>query len=334
VKQADLPWLRRKHARGRDYWYFERAGDRIALPPPEAEDFLECYAAAKRGHTPIKETGRTFRRLIAEYREGPRWRRLAPRTRKDYEKVLDWAEATFGALPPAKMERRHIIRAQSENSERLRFANYIVQVLSVLFEQAIDLGWITHNPAKGIRLLKSESEDLHKPWPDEMIDAFTDAAPVGSVPRTILELAIGTGQRIGDLLKMRWDHIDGDGIAVRQGKTKTALWIPFTPRLRDYLAALPCRSLTIVSTDRGAPQAYHYASAQVRAVRAQIGAEAFTIHGWRYTAASQLAAAGASDEEVPAITGHKSRAMVMKYAGAQRQRARATSGQAKRETIG
>ena len=121
-----------------------------------------------------------------------------------------------------------------------------------------------------------------------------------------------------------------NGIAVRKGKTKTALWIPFTPRLREYLAQLPFRNLTIVAGPKGAPVNYHSAAAPIRALRAQIGALTFTIHGWRYTAASQLAAAGASDEEVQAITGHKSRAMVMKYAGAERQPARATSGQAKR----
>jgi integrase len=116
-----------------------------------------------------------------------------------------------------------------------------------------------------------------------MIDAFTVAAPVGSVPRTIMELAIGTGQRIGDLLKMRWDHIDGDGIAVRQGKTKTALWIPFTPRLREYLAQLRFRNLTIAAGPKGSPVTHHSAAAAIRALRAQIGALPFTIHGWRYT---------------------------------------------------
>ena len=237
MKQFDLPWLRRKRSGTREYWYFERAGDRIALPPPTAPDFLERYTAAKRGNRPITETGRTFRRLIAEYRAGPRWKRLAPRTRQDYEKILEWALKMFGDLPPHKMERRHIIRAQTENGERQRFANYIVQVLSVLFEQAIDLGWITHNPAKGIRLLTSDGEDLHQPWPDEMIDAYAEAAP--PMARTILELAIGTGQRIGDLLKMRWDQFEGAGIAVKQGKTGTKLWIPFPPRLREYLATVP-----------------------------------------------------------------------------------------------
>ncbi len=90
---------------------------------------------------------------------------------------------------------------------------------------------------------------------------------------------------------------------MRQGQSKTALRIPFTPSLRGYLAALPRRSLTIVSTDRGAPLACHYAASQVRSVRAQIGAEAFTIHGQRDTGASQLAAAGVPDEDVQAITG-------------------------------
>ena len=101
-------------------------------------------------------------------------------------------------------------------------------------------------------------------------------------------------------------------------------------RLRDYFGELPRCSLTIVAGPKGAPVNYHSAAAPIRTLRAQIGALPFTIHGWRYTAASQLAAAGASDEEVQAITGHKSRAMVMKYAGAERQPARATSGQANR----
>ena len=331
MKRADLPYVRKKQGRNRIHWYFERAGERIPLPAPDAPDFLEQYAIAKRGHRQVLPKGRTFKRLIAEYRAGPRWTRLAPRTRKDYEKILEWAEETFGDFPPDRMERRHIIRAQTENAERMRFANYIVQVLSVLFEQAIDLGWITHNPAKGIRLLKSEGEDLHKPWPFELVEAYTEAAHFGSPARTVLELAVGTGQRIGDLLKMRWDHIDGEGIAVRQGKTKTALWIPFTPRLKAYLEGVPQKALTIIAAPDGRPMQYFAAAKAVMIIRKQVGAEAYTIHGWRYTAAAELAAAGASDEEVQAITGHKSRAMVVKYAGAQRQRAHAASAQVKRE---
>jgi hypothetical protein len=64
------------------------------------------------------------------------------------------------------------------------------------------------------------------------------------------------------------DHIDVDGIAVRQGKTKTALWIPFTPRLREYLPQLPFRNLTIVAGPEGAQVNYHSTAAPIRVLRA------------------------------------------------------------------
>lgn len=65
-------------------------------------------------------------------------------------------------------------------------------------------------------------------------------------------------------------------------------------------------------------------------MRKQIGAEAYDIHSLRYSAASELAAAGCSDDEIKAITGHTTSAMVAKYAGAERQRARAKKAQEKR----
>jgi integrase len=108
------------------------------------------------------------------------------------------------------------------------------------------------------------------------------------------------------------------------------VWIPFTPRLAEYLGALPRRGLTIVCSPDGRPVTYHNAAAAVMKVRKAVGAEAFTIHGWRYTAAAELAAAGCSDDEIQAITGHKARAMVVQYAGAARQEQRARSAQRRR----
>ncbi|WIY25792.1 hypothetical protein [Parasedimentitalea psychrophila] len=47
------------------------------------------------------------------------------------------------------------------NRHRARFANYIPHMLSILFEQAIDLDWQRDNPAKGIAKIKTG--DGHKP---------------------------------------------------------------------------------------------------------------------------------------------------------------------------
>lgn len=82
---------------------------------------------------------------------------------------------------------------------------------------------------------------------------------------------------------------------------------------------------------RGQPWSYRGAAQAIAAVRKQIGAEAYDIHALRYTAAHEIAAAGGGDDEIEAITGHKARAMVVKYAGAARQRSRAEKAQKRRK---
>jgi integrase len=323
-----IPGLRPKRAKGRTYWYLERFGSRIAVPAPSDPGFAVALAAAQRGQQPAQRGPRTFRQLIRLYRASPAWAQLAPRTRRDYDTVLEWIGAKIGGLRPEDMKRPHVIRAVQSNAQRVRFANYIRQMLSILCESAISLGWMDHNPAKGVPSIKRQGDPLHKPWPADLVEAFAAAAP--PTERTIQELAIGTGQRIGDVLKMRWDHIGPAGLSVRQNKTAARLVIPLTDRLRAYLENLPRISLTIAAGRNGQPLSYDAAAKRIMRVRRKIGAEAFTIHGWRYTAADQLAAAGCSDEEVQAITGHKTRAMVLKYTGSARQLARAESAQSKR----
>ena len=64
---------------------------------------------------------------------------------------------------------------------------------------------------------------------------------------------LGTGQRIGDVLRMRWNYIEAGGINVKQGKTGDALWVPMTPQLRAMLDATPKRGLASVARQDGRP---------------------------------------------------------------------------------
>lgn len=317
----------RKGAKG--YIYFERRGfgtQRIHAEPGTPE-FATEYARILQGRAPVP-AGRTFRSLIAHYKRSDRFSRLAPRTRADYDKVLAFIEERMGHLPPARMARKDVIRAQDQNRDATRFANYIVQVLRVLFEHAIDIGWRTDNPAKGVRMLRSTSAP-RLPWPDSKIEAFRETAP--HRPRLIFELCLGTGQRIGDVLRMRWNDIQDDGITLRQGKTGRALWIPLPAALREVLDATPRRGEAIVADDQGRALRYTHARHAVAEVRKQIGAEAYDLHALRHTAAHELAQLGCSDEMIMAITGHQSRSMVAHYAGAARQKSRAKEVREKRK---
>ena len=49
--------------------------------------------------------------------------------------------------------------------------------------------------------------------------------------RLALELLLGTGQRRSDVVRMGWQHVRGDEIAVRQQKTDEPLLIPMDQNL-------------------------------------------------------------------------------------------------------
>ena len=296
---------------------------------PSTPEFWAEYALILRGRAPVPE-GRTLKALAIGYQLSDRFTGLAPRTRQDYLRVLDYVKEKLGHLPADRMQRKDVIRGQQANKDAVRFANYIVQVLRVMFEHAIDQGWRQDNPAKGVRLLKS-GRTPRLPWPPEKIAAFREAAPLGTRARLIFELLLGTGQRIGDVLKMRWDDLEEGGVNVQQGKTGTVLWIPLISGPREALGATPKAGLTICAQPNGRPTSYDGAHAMIMKVRKSIDAEAFDIHALRHTAAHELAAAKCSDELIQAITGHTNLGMVKHYTGSASQKPRAKEAQSRRE---
>lgn len=312
--------------------YFQRRGyrtTRIKAAQGTKEFALEYAALLNGAVLPPAADARTFNELVREYVASPKYRRLAPRTARDYDKVLAWVKDKFGALPVSGIQRKDVIRAQAANAKTVRFSNYIVQVLRILLEYSIDLGWRSDNPAKGVELDTTKSQP-REAWPPAMIDDYRAVATGRAL--LIFELCLGTGQRIGDVLRMRWSDIDGDGIQVKQGKTGSALWVPISPRLREVLDATPRIGETIIAHGAGKPLTYFPAAKSVRLVREKIGALEYDIRGLRYAAAAELAAAGCSDELIASITGHKTTAMIAKYAGPARQRARAQEAQRMRGT--
>lgn len=324
-----LPYVRVRKAKGREYVYFERDGVRERLPHPDdgVKAFHAAYNAALRGAGPMPG-GRTVKALAASYVRSDRWKELKPRTQEDYAKVISDIEAALGPTAISAIERRHVIRMRDAFAEAkgVRRGNYCAQVFRTMCEHGIDIGWIKANPAKGVSLLKTRpgTEKVNRPWTAEEQAEFEAVATPRA--RIIYELCLGTGQRIGDVLLMKWSDLKDGSIHVVQEKTGAKLWIPLTDRLRDYLARDVVRHEYIVPGGWRTPLARHSANYAMR----QASPPGCTIHGLRYTAVYELAMAGCSDEEIASITGHASLAMVRKYAGEARQLMRAKAAQEKR----
>ncbi len=64
---------------------------------------------------------------------------------------------------------------------------------------------------------------------------------------------IYTGQRRSDIVRMGWQHISGDTLAVVQDKTRGFLRIPFHPKLAASIGKLPRLNMTFLLTEAGAP---------------------------------------------------------------------------------
>ncbi len=163
-----------KTVKGLVYQYFRKDGLYVRLPDdPNSEEYDREYWRLMRGggNQPNKIS---FDKLIESYKQSPKWARLAPRTKSDYSKVLEYLSETIGDKNPTKMRRSSVNEAQMANRHRAGFANYIPHMLSIPFEHAIDLDWQRDNPAKGIEKIKTG--EGHKPWSLSAISIFRENA--------------------------------------------------------------------------------------------------------------------------------------------------------------
>ncbi|WP_245813743.1 site-specific integrase [Boseongicola aestuarii] len=300
---------------------------RITAPKGSSE-FDRQYWDILSGHSDIQE--RTLTSLIQSYRKSDRWTSLKARTRSDYEKVLVYLKDASPHVEVTDLRRNAILDMMQSNAHRVRFANYIQQVLSVLFEHALDIGWLEANPAKGVRKLRTPEAKKrpHIPWPDAAVEHFREEAH--ALPRLILEIGIGSVQRPGDWVRFRWSDYDGQSLKVRQGKTGKVLRLPCTETLKHALDSAPKIGLTILTRRDGKPMSYRYLAQIMRYERQRLGLLEFDLHALRYRGVMELAWANCTDDEIAAFSGHASIAMIRKYAGEARQEMLARSAAKKR----
>ena len=311
-KFIELPkyvtWKRNNKGQSKGTLWFERRGYpavKFKTQDAAVSDFwVEYTSYLSDHHRPIKKIKRkSIIALVESYVQSQRYKKLARSTAQDYDKALTFLKEKFGEIHPKEFKRSDIIRMRDSNRDRFRFANYLVQVSSILFEHAIDLDWVEYNPAKGAGLLESSGSN-RLPWPQHLINAFRETADHRTA--LIFELALSSGQRIQDVLEFRWTDLDDGGVHLVQNKTGKPLWVPLSPQALALIGRTEKKGLTILTTSKRygyRPLAYRSAHQKVQDVRKKIGAMDFDIHSLRYSAACQLAEAGCTDEQIGAITG-------------------------------
>ncbi len=286
---------------------------------PWSEDFMRQYAAAIEGlKAQVGNIGAartkpgSFNALCVSYYRSPEFRGLKPSTQAMRKNIIERFRNEHGDKPIARLGRAHIKDIIGAKANTPEAANNLLKVLRVLLAYAADDGMIASNPALTVKRYKSEGEGFHT-WTEAEIARFQAKHPIGTRAGLASALLLYTAQRRGDIVHMGWQHVRGDAIAVRQQKTDTPLLIPMHPELARSLTSVPRTNLTFLVTERGAPFTAAGFGNWFREQCNLAGLPQCSAHGLRKAAATRLANAGCSTNQIMAITGHKSLSQVAPY---------------------
>ena len=236
----------------RTYWYAWKGGPSLRGQPGTPE-FIASYneAVARKVEPPTRHS---CSRLLQEYQASEDFTGLAASTRRSYVALIVRIEKAFADFPLAALTDRRtrgIFKAWRDRiatDSGRRQADYAWTVLARVLSWGIDRGLVAANPCeRGGRLYRGGRAD--KIWSAADEAAFLERAPAHlHLP---LLLALWTGQRQGDLLRLPWSAYDGKHIRLRQSKSGKPVrsWSVRRSRLRSMQRRNARRSFSRTATE-------------------------------------------------------------------------------------
>ena len=288
----------------RTYWYAWKGGPPLRGEPGTPEFIASYNEAAARKVTP--PTG-VLLSVMQGYQASDDFLKLADSTKRSYVALIKRIESKFGDFPLSALVDRRTRGIFLEWRDKVaaisgrRQADYAWTVLARILSWALNRGKIGANPCeKGGRVYSGSRAD--KVWTADDEAAFLKSAPAHlHLP---LLLALWTGQRQGNLLRLPWSAYDGTHIRLRQSKGGRRVVIPVGAPLKAALDAASKRSTMILTNTDGEPWTSDGFRSSWGKASKRAGVIGLTFHDLRGTAVTRLAIAGCTEAEIATITGH------------------------------
>ena len=286
------------------YRYAWKGGPPLRGEPGTPEFVASYNEAVSRKVTPPRGT---FLNVLAQYQRSEDFRNLADTTRRSYVALITRIEKRFGDFPLSALSDRRsrgvflTWRDEIAGSAGRRQADYAWTVLARVLSWSFNRGLVVANPCeRGGRLYRGGGR-AEKIWTDTDEAAFLERAPAHL--HLALTLALWTGQRQGDLLRLPWSSYNGTHIRLQQSKTGKRVVVPVGAPLKAALDAAPKRSTIILTTIDGKPWTSDGFRASWGKACKAAGVVGVTFHDLRGTAVTRLALAGCTEAEIATITG-------------------------------
>lgn len=229
---VDLPPnVSRVLSKGKPYYYYQEArgtdhaSRRVRLPDdPWSLDFASKVEELA-GRSSV-DPERSIRALVAAFRASPEWKVYKPTTQRDYSFYLDKLVGKWGKLPTKGVRPKHVLALRDSMASSPGAANYLLTIGRVLFQWGIPRELAEINPFRDVKDLVL-ADDGYWPWPDWALTEIYERAPPDLY--RFFRLALATGQRESDVVRMGPANLEGRGLIVRPGKTerkRKAFWCP------------------------------------------------------------------------------------------------------------
>lgn len=332
--------VKKARAKGRVYYYHRATGKRIE------EEFGTAAFLARveelNGVPPLEPREGTLGALIRAYKVSPEFTQLAERTRKDYQRAFDYLKPLDQA-PIIEFDGEKVIqwRDKAFREHKRRFANYVVQVLRLLFAWGKPRNWLRGlpgNPAEDVPSLRRprDARKVNRAWSAAEVGVVLSTASGGL--RAAIALGAYAGMSEGDALRFTWSGVVGGQLVYQRRKTGIVVRMPVDPRLAAILADTPKRSPIVVIGQRGRP----FTPDGFRTMFFRLVAEletagkvdpGLTFHGLRHTLGKKIIDKRGDTRDVQSMLGHASEQSARHYSD-EADRARRTSATVRRLSRG
>ncbi|MER8983903.1 site-specific integrase [Mesorhizobium sp. M0843] len=253
--------------------------------------------------------------------EHPRRRPYSKATRRHYTTSLTNIVEVLGDFPLRVLDEERVqtyIKTKMKTGKTVQLRRDLA-FLSTLMTHARrwDCG-VDRNPLKGLDKKDIADADrrevyLHFHHYEKLLAACTEAHQ-----RMFITLAVWTGMRHQELMKLNWDEIDLEhGLIQLDGertKNSSSRRIPLRQEVRDTLSNTPeAHRVGYLFKGRKEGKAQFDFKASWNGIRKRAGMPKLHIHDLRHTFASWLIQSGVSSFTTQDLMGHKTDSMTKRY---------------------
>jgi len=197
-----------------------------------------------------------------------------------------------------------------------------LSVLKAFFSWCEHQGIFNHNPIRKVKLFNANNERIRYLSDEEYERLLTEAEKIRCYLRPMIVLAVHTGLRRGNLLRLRWDHIDFVTNRIRltdSTKNRRTLTVPLNDTAIEILETLKKKSgesQYVFPHFEGklAGEAIQDVKNGWKTAVKRAGISNFRWHDLRHCFASWLVMKGVDLPVVQELLGHRNIRMTLRYA--------------------